>query len=421
MNNTISNNNFSCRSCDSNDITSILDLGLHPWCNDFLLKEMVGKEESYPLHLVHCEKCKLLQLNFTVPKETMFEDHTYVSSTTNTLKKHFYELAEENKNQFNLSGDDLIVDIGGNDGTQLLQYIKAGMDNVLNVESASKIAQLGIDDGIPTLVEFFNEETVKTRIGDGSIKLINASGVFFHLEELHSVIKGIKRGLAEDGVFVVQFMYAGTMIEKLNFDTIYHEHLCYYTLNSLTNLLSPYNLQIFDAYYSDIHSGSIIAKIQHKDGVYGETDRYIDTLKNDEKYTKEEFLNFSNSVGVARFKLKDLLTDLKSKDSSIKIYAYGAPAKGNTLLNYFNIDNTLIDKCVEVNNLKIGRYLPKSHIPIVKESIDDLPDYYLLLSHNFATEILERNRDLINKGTKFIIPFPTVQIVDKNNIDNLKF
>tara|TARA_R110002020_G_scaffold118029_2_gene269814 strand:- start:4026 stop:5288 length:1263 start_codon:yes stop_codon:yes gene_type:complete len=420
MKNT-NHNNFSCRSCDSTQLSSILDLGLHPWCNDFLKKEMVGKEESYPLHLVHCEKCELLQLNFTVPKETMFEDHTYVSSTTNTLKKHFYELAEENKNQFNLTDDDLIVDIGGNDGTQLLQYIKAGMNNVLNVESASKIGQLAIDDGVPTLLEFFNEETVKTRIGDGSIKLINASGVFFHLEELHSVIKGIKRGLSKDGIFVVQFMYAGTMIEKLNFDTIYHEHLCYYTLKSLTNLLAPYGLEIFDAYYSDIHSGSIIAKIKHVGGKYEKTERYITTLKNDEKYTKEEFLNFSKSIESTRFKLKNLLSDLRLENPSLKIYAYGAPAKGNTLLNYFDINKSLIDKCVEVNDLKIGRFLPKSHIPIVKESLDDLPDYYLLLSHNFAKEILERNRDLINKGIKFIVPFPTVQIVDDNNIDNFKF
>tara|TARA_R100000697_G_C5376930_1_gene178972 strand:- start:61 stop:678 length:618 start_codon:yes stop_codon:yes gene_type:complete len=204
-------------------------------------------------------------------------------------------------------------------------------------------------------------------------------------------------------------MYAGTMIEKLNFDTIYHEHLCYYTMRSLTNLLKQYDLEIFDAYYSEIHSGSIIAKITHSDGVNNvKTDRFYELLFNDEKYDLESFLDFSNKIERTRFMLKELLTMLKSDGK--KIYAYGAPAKGNTLLNYFQIDNTLVDKAVEINELKIGNYLPQSHIPITKEIDTDLPDYYLLLSHNFEEEILKRNQDIRDKGVKFIIPFPEIVI-----------
>ena len=401
---------MNCRSCASTKLTSILDLGDHPWCNDFLTEDQLGKEKQYPLHLVQCDKCDLLQLNHTVPKEIMFKNHTYVSSTTKSLAQHFKTLALENKAELKLTKNDLILDIGGNDGTQLLQYKDIGLENVLNVESADNIAELSLKAGIPTINDFFNEDLISKHELEGKVKMINASGVFFHLEQLHSVIRGIKKALTDDGVLVVQFMYAGTMVEKLNFDGIYHEHLCFYTLKSLENLLNPYGLKIFHAYGSDIHSGSIIAKISKSPDVKT-TETYKFWKAKDEQYDREAFLNFAAKVKSKKSDLKNLLKNIKNQDPSIKIYAYGAPAKGNTLLNYFDIDKSLIDKCVEVNDLKIGLYLPKSHIPIVKESTEDLPDYYLLLAHNFADEIIEKNKELIDKGVKFIIPFPEIQII----------
>ena len=205
-------------------------------------------------------------------------------------------------------------------------------------------------------------------------------------------------------------MYAGTMIEKLNFDTIYHEHLLYYTLRSLQGILTPYGLEIFDAYYSEIHSGSIVAKITHMDGpLNNKTDRFNNLWEKDAKYTIDAFKEFAKIIESRKNNLKNLLTLLKN-DGKI-IYAYGAPAKGNTLLNYFGIDNNLVDKAVEINNLKIGNYLPQSHIPITRETPDDTPDYYLLLSHNFEEEIIKKNKDLIDSGVKFIIPFPEVKII----------
>ena len=201
------------------------------------------------------------------------------------------------------------------------------------------------------------------------------------------------------------------MVEKLNFDGIYHEHLCYYTLKSLNNLLSPYGLRIFDSYYSEIHSGSVISKVCKTNSHFRDTERHGGMLEIDSKYTKNSFLEFSKNVSDKKHDLKNFIIDLKNQNSNIKIYAYGAPAKGNTLLNYFDIDNTLIDKCVEVNELKVGLFLPKTHIPIVKETYNDVPDYYLLLSHNFADEIIEKNKPLIENGVKFIIPFPKIQII----------
>ena len=399
-----------CRSCGSDKIVEILNFGDQPWCNDFLTKERIGKEEFYPLKVVCCQECELLQLSYTVPKEVMFFDHQYLSSMTITLGNHFLDIAKENKEQFDLQEDDMIVDIGGNDGFQLMQYKNLGLNNVVNVESAENICVFSRKKGIKTINAFFNEEEAKNSFEYRGTKLINASGVFFHLEELHSVIRGIKYMLANDGVFVIQFMYAGAMIENNNFDTVYHEHLCYYTLRNVIDLLKPYGLEVFDAYYSDIHSGSIIAKVTHKDSVRNKnTESFMKTIERDKKYTLEEYQNFFKTVKEYKDNLYNFLSDLKAKGN--RIYAYGAPAKGNTLLNYCGITNDLIDKAVEINKLKLGFYLPQSHIPIVLEDKGDLPDYYLLLSHNFADEIIKKNHDIIEQGVKFIIPFPEIKVV----------
>jgi len=401
---------MNCRSCNSNQLELILDLGRQPWCNDFLTEERLGKENKYPLRLNYCHNCELLQLDHTVPKETMFEDHCYLSGMTKTLTDHFYEVAEENAKQFEMKSDDLVVDIGGNDGSQLIQYQKVGIENVLNIECAKRVSVISQQNGVRTINEYFNRKCAEEHIGEKTVKLYNASGVFFHLEELHSVIDGIKYSLRDDGVLIVQFMYAGTMVEKLNFDTIYHEHLCYYTLQSLNNLLAAHDLEIFDAYYSEIHSGSVIAKITHTTGTLNnKTERFLELFEKDKKYTLNAFKEFAAIIENQKGFLRETLAELKKQNMTI--YAYGAPAKGNTLLNYFNIDKTLIDKAVEINEMKIGHYLPQSHIPITLEDKEDKPDYYLLLSHNFADELIKKNQDIINQGVKFIIPFPEVEII----------
>ena len=392
------------------DYEVVLDLGEQPWGNNFLTKGEVGKEPFYPLKLVYCNQSELLQLSYFVPKEVMFSDHTYLSGMTKSLQSHFYNTAKENVEDLNLSFDDVVVDIGGNDGTQLLEYKKLGFNNVINIESASNICKLSEESGITSHNMFFNEDNIKDVIDKGSVKLINASGVFFHLEELHSVIKGIDYILSDDGVFVVQFMYSGAMVENGNFDTIYHEHLCYYTINSICKLLSNYGLKLFDAQFVEIHSGTIIAKFcKESCDKYPVTERCLEQIERDKKYDLQSFLDLGEYIKGRRDNLRSFLKDLK--DNNKTIYAYGAPVKGNTLLNYMRIDNTIIDKVVEVNPLKIGKYTPGTNIPVTEESLEDLPDYYLLLSHNFKDEILKKNKDLLDKGVKFIIPFPEIEVI----------
>jgi len=390
------------------DYELILNLGDQPWGNGFITEEEIGKEPHYPLQLIYCNESELLQLNYFVPKETMFKNHTYISGTTKTLLNHFYHLAKENLEQYSLDTEnDIILDIGGNDGSQLLQYKKLGFKNTINFESADNICELSKQNGIDAVNDFFNENNTKKYLQPNSVKLINASGVFFHLEELDSVIKGINYCLKEDGIFVVQCMYVGAMVDNLNFDTIYHEHLCYYTLNSLTKLLLKYNLYLEDAIFDEIHSGSIICKFRKNQ--YPITKRSAELIKRDKKYNLETFKEFSKQIQERRYKLKELLTDLKNQGK--RIYAYGAPVKGNTLLNYMGIDHNLIEKVVEINPYKLGTYTPGSYIPVVKEDPNDLPDYYLMLSHNFEKEIIEKNKNIIQKGVKFIIPFPQIKII----------
>jgi SAM-dependent methyltransferase len=220
-----------CRVCDSTDLELAVDLGLQPWCNNFLTKDQVGREPFYPLRLVYCHDCATAQLHYTVPKETMFGDHTYLSGITRSLSEHFRGVAEDVDARFLASRDrKSVLDIGSNDGTQLKHFQALGYD-VLGVESSKTTARIAQEGGVPTVNAFFNRDLARS-LGR-KFDVINAAGVFFHLEELHSVTEGIRDALAEGGVFVVQFLYMKQIIENLAFDQIYHEHLCYYTLRSL--------------------------------------------------------------------------------------------------------------------------------------------------------------------------------------------
>lgn len=394
-----------CRSCGCKKLDSILDLGKQPWCNDFTKDGRSCK--TYPLHMVQCRECELLQLNYTVPRETMFSHHKYLSGSSKPLLEHFDRIAEENAQQFDLDKTSLIVDIGGNDGSQLMSYQKLGYKNVVNVESATNIASISTENGVESINDFFNEESARGYFGKGEAGLINAAGVFFHLEELQSVIRGIKYLLSRDGVFIAQCMYAGSMVDQLNFDTIYHEHLCYYTLKTLEGLLSPHGLKVFDAYISPIHSGSLIVKICHRKSSFRESGRLFETREADKRYTPSEFRRFADIIRKNKGEVKKFLKNLKPAS----IYAYGAPAKGNTLLNYYGLNSSLIEKAVEVNELKVGCRTPGTNIPITQESKEDIPDYYFLLSHNLVEDILERNKDLRKEGLKFIVPFPEATVV----------
>ena len=395
---------MKCRVCDSNNLLPAIDLGIQPWCNNFLSQDEVGKEPFYPLRVIHCQACHTAQLDYTVKKEVMFADHTYLSGVTQTLSNHFKDIAYDiDARYFRNLKNKSVLDIGSNDGTQLKHFQSLGYD-VVGVESSKGTADIANSAGIPTINAFFNEAVV-IEIGQ-KFDVINASGVFFHLEELHSVCRAIKRGLNSNGIFVVQFLYMKSIIDNLAFDQIYHEHLLYYTLKTIQTLLDRHGLAMFDASLSRIHGGSIIGHITHKEAKRPKT-KAMQHLENLEFLSSvndyQTYLTFARAVEV--MKIKNLEYLHSRRNACKKIYGMGAPVKGNTLLNYFDIGVELIDCLVEKNSLRRGTFSPGKHIPIIiEDELQDIPDVYYVLAWNFKNEILHNHKELIQKGVEFYFP-----------------
>ncbi len=398
-----------CRICSSPQLIEFLDLEHQPWCNHFLREEELGSEPYYPLKLLFCQNCSAVQINYTVPKEIMFGEHPYVSD------KRIVREEDTEKNIGNLKPkpEDLILDIGGNDGTLLEYYKKRGFNKLLNIESAHNIAALSRGKGIETITEFFNKTTAKKIESEyGKAKIISAANVFFHVEELHSVTKGIKSLLREDGTFIVQFIYLPDMLKDLLFDMIYHEHLLYYTIRSLNSLLNLYDLEIYDLFHIDVHGGSIIAYAGHRNAnnISKSVQDYLAEEEKKKLNTIEPCETFAQRVLSAK---RDLVAKIKEiKQTGKTIAAYGAPAKGNTLLNFCQLTNKELDFAVEINWLKVNKFTPGSHLRIYHETQVKPPDYYLLLPWHFVDTIVKKEKNFLANGGRFIVPIPKVRIVN---------
>ena len=342
--------NNICRVCDSTDLELAIDLGHQPWCNNFLEPQSIGKEPFYPLRVLYCHNCGTVQLDYTVKKEIMFGDHTYLSGVTQSLSEHFKSIAHEVDSKFfKNSLSKSVLDIGSNDGTQL-KHFQALNYEVLGVESSKKTAKIANDDNVPTVNDFFNLDLVKSL--NKKFDVINAAGVFFHLEELHSVTEGIKEALEENGVFVVQFLYMKKIVDNLAFDQIYHEHLLYYNLNTIEVLLERHNLSMFDAYLSPIHGGSIIGFVTHK-GKKNPSKRLLEMRKAEVDDKSNEFLTYLNfAKRIQKMKVDNLEFLDKAKKEGKQIWGFGAPVKGNTMLNYFGVGTQYLNYLVEKNELR---------------------------------------------------------------------
>lgn len=382
-----------CRVCDGRKLSLAIDLKNQPWGNHFLRQEEVGHEPFYPLKVIYCHQCCTAQLDYTVKKEVMFSDHTYLSGMTRSLSDHFFRVAKEVDDQF-FKNKKLksVLDIGSNDGTQLSHFKMLGYD-VLGVESSLRIADLANGKGIRTLQAFFNLDLARTL--PLKFDVINASGVFFHLEELHSVTDAIKLLLKEEGVFVVQFLYMKSIIDNCAFDQIYHEHLLFYTLKTIEILLNQHELSLFDATFSPIHGGSIIGYVGHRHQ-RAASPRLTHLLQIEEESgcnQLEAYLDFAKRIELLKEKNLAFLEEKKQENK--RIFGMGAPVKGNTLLNYFGIGRNYLECLVEKNRLRKGLYSPGMHLPIlIEDELPNPPDVYYVLAWNFKEEILKRNAHL---------------------------
>ena len=400
-----------CRVCDSSDLESVIDLGIQPWGNNFLRASEIGYEPTYPLRVVYCHVCSTAQLDVTVKKEIMFSEHTYLSGVTRSLSEHFRAVAlEVNTRFFSTLPEKSVLDIGSNDGTQL-KHFKALGYNILGIESSGSTARIANNSGIHTINDFFNLNMARS-LGR-KFDVINAAGVFYHLEELHSVTEGVRDALRDDGVFVVQFVYMKRMIENLSFDQIYHEHLLYYNLANLEALLNRHGLAMFDAHLSPIHGGSIIGFISHA-GRRRPSSRLGELLRVEDEGGCNRISTYRRfAKRIERMKNDNLSYLSQAKKEGKRIYGMGAPVKGNTLLNYFGIGTQYIDCLVEKNERRRGLYSPGMHIPVVIEKeLREPPDIYYVLAWNFKDEILANNQDLLSRGIEFYFPINPAEVVE---------
>ncbi|KKW22266.1 MAG: hypothetical protein A2W52_01140 [Candidatus Taylorbacteria bacterium RIFCSPHIGHO2_02_49_25] len=403
---------MSCFICNNTNLFAFLDLGQQPPSDAFLRREDLEKPEArFPLSLNFCEECGLVQLGHIVDPKVLFTEYVYTTGMNNSLRENFKMLVEKLVKRFKLGKNDFAIDIGSNDGTLLQNYAPFGVQTLgIDPSSASLLAK---EKGIPTLTAFFNEETAsEVKKEYKTADVITATNVFAHVADLHSFLRGVKFLLAPSGVFVSESGYLLDMLETLGYDAIYHEHLRYYALHPLARLFAQYGMEIFDAERIPSHNGSIRVFAARK-GAYPVAQSIGELLALEESAKlreKETLMQFAKRVHEHKHALRKLISDIRT--SGKRAVGIGAPAKGNTLLNFCGFGVKEIEYLAEKSELKIGLFAPGSRIPVVAEErlFRDQPDYALLLSWNLSDELIPKLRNKGYRG-KFIVLFPEVHVV----------
>ena len=404
-----------CRLCDSRKLARFLDLGFSPPADDFLTEERLNKPETYyPLRVVRCDECSFIQLDYVVDQEVLYQnDYPYESSVTATGRTHFDRFAESVIADFSLESADLVVDIGSNVGVLLDGFKRRGM-GVLGVDPAKNIAKIANKSGIPTISEFFSPDVARKITRDHRpARIITASNVFAHVDDLDSLVQGVLELLDEKGIFVIEAPYLVHLIDNLEYDTIYHEHLSYIAVSPLVRFFKKHDIDIFNLSEEDIHGGSIRIFTCRKgqQEIDPAVQSYVKKEEDSRNLSIEGLKEFSQCVSRHRDELTWLLKSLKQKGN--RIAGVSAPAKGMTLLNYCKIGQETLEFLTEKSTLKINRYAPGSHLPVVPDSalLSENIDYALLLAWNFKDEIIDNLSDFRAKGGKFIIPIPVPTII----------
>jgi SAM-dependent methyltransferase len=405
---------FFCRSCGSTQTEPVLSLGRTPLANALLHASDLGTvEPTFPLDLVLCTGCSLVQITQTVPPEQLFRDYKYFSSFSDAMVEHAGELAKRLIEKRHLNRSRLVVELASNDGYLLQHYVKAGIP-VLGIEPAVNVAKAAAERGVRTIVEFFGNDLAKKLVAQGErASIIHANNVAAHVADINGFVAGIATLLRDDGIAVIETPYVRDMIDRCEFDTIYHEHLFYYSLHAFKTLAARHGLAVVDVERLPIHGGSLRIFVAREAGQLC-TENVFELLHEEAQLGVGSigfYRDFATRVQRLKSVLTGLVLDLKSAKRHIA--AYGAAAKGATLLNYCGIDASHVDFVVDRNGHKHGLHMPGSHIPICPPSVfrTSRPDYCLLLTWNFAAEILEQQREYTAGGGRFILPVPDVRIV----------
>ncbi len=405
---------FACRSCGSSEGAPVLDLGLQPLANNLLRPEDLSKPEPrFPLRLAVCRTCWMLQITDLVPPVQLFSEYLYFSSFSDLMLRHARGAVERYLKDYALDARSLVIEVASNDG-YLLQYFKQAGVPCLGIEPANNIAKVAREKGIETVVDFFGEPLARKLAASGrAADLVLGNNVFAHAPNTNDFVAGLRAVLKPGGRIVLEFPYAADFIEKGEFDTIYHEHAFYFSLTALQPLFHRHGLAIFDVERLPIHGGSLrlFAGIEGAHARKPAVDRLLEEEADKGFGSLAYYEGFARRVLELKSSLVRLLRDLRGRGASVA--AYGASAKGSTLLNFFGLGQQELDFVADRSTYKQGRLTPGTHIPIVAPDalVQKQPDYTLLLTWNFADEILEQQKAYRQKGGKFIVPIPEVKVV----------
>lgn len=406
---TMSYTKKSCSICRNNQLVEILNLGLSPLADHFV-DSPFDYDAHFPLKMQYCERCGLAQLSEVVNDDILFkDDYSFFTSGSPSAVRHFQAYAESVAETFpELVRNGFTVEIASNDGTFLKALANNGAQKILGVEPADSVQYEAVElNRVPTMHEFFNAKTAKTIMDiHGKADLIVANNVLAHVDDLYDFAVGISQLLDEDGVFIAEFQYFPELVRRNLFDNVYHEHRYYLSLSPLKNLFERFGLRIFRCEDVDTQGGSVRVFIARNRQVEESVTEKIEFV---EQIIGQAVDMMQERADNVRKDLRDVLISLKADGK--KVYAYGASAKGSTLLNFCQIDSKLVPIIVDKTPYKYGKYSPGMGLKVIEQGTVDDPDYYLLLVHNYATAIINREREFTNSGGQFIIPIPGVQII----------
>ena len=405
----------ACRACSADSMRQFLKLGPMPLANSFLnSSDEFANEATFPLDVYFCEGCSLIQLADVVDPEILFGNYIYVTGTANTIVSHNHRYAKTVVDFLGLCGDDLVVEVASNNGSLLSCFRDLGV-KTLGVEPARNIAAMANADGIETVNSFFNSSTARDiRESFGVARAVIGNNVLAHVDETRDFLEGCRSLIDDDGLVIIEVPSLKEFVDKVEFDTVYHEHLCYFSVTSLMRLCDAVGLSIIRVDRVPVHGGSIRIYAGKKEKHPHHSLDVIGAAGAEAAVgltAFETYERFAERTAETRESLRSLLNSLKADGKTIA--AYGAPAKGNTLLNYCGIDASLLDFTVDKNLLKVGLFTPGTHIPVLPVSaiLERRPDYLLILAWNFADEIISQQSEYAELGGRFILPVPEPRII----------
>lgn len=405
----------TCRACGEKSLRLFLPLGNQPLANSFLKSsDEFAEELFFPLDTHFCESCSLVQIPDVVDPEVLFRHYLYVTGTSDTIAQHNRAYAQSVTDMLWLTGDDLVVEVASNDGSLLRCFQDFGV-KTLGVDPATNVAAMARANGVETINEFFNLDTAKKiRAEYGPAKAVIGNNVLAHVDDTQNFLRGCKEVIGKEGLVIIEMPYLGDLLNRTEYDTIYHEHLCYFSVNSLMRLCESAGLVIVRMDHVPIHGGSLRMHAGHAEVHQNHSAKVLTWAEEEKIKGFTDFLRYeqlARSVEHSRNSLVELLKQLNAEGKTVA--GYGAAAKGNTLLNYCQITTDLVPYLVDKNPLKQGMLTPGMHIPVLPVStlLERQPDYLLILAWNFAEEIMRQQSEYKARGGKFIIPIPEATVV----------